>query len=86
MSRHHHIAHGEHMLRLFGTAAPTQPLVEPMRRQLGELADHIGASIAEAAARPAEDKLEVLALRLQGAARLALSLRAAIHSTATASE
>lgn len=52
--------------------------IEPLRRQLAETADAMGAAIAHGSAHPSPDGLETLSIRLSGVARLAMQLRSAI--------
>ncbi|MFT3792093.1 MAG: hypothetical protein QM741_13685 [Rudaea sp.] len=76
----------DHMRRVYGTHAPCAPDLEVLRRQLADLPDHVAGMIWEAASRPSPDKLELLASRLNGVARLALTLAAALITESKATE
>lgn len=53
-------------------------VVEPLRRQLHEAGEHLCHAIAHAARSADPVLLESLAIRLNGTARLSMTLRAAI--------
>lgn len=72
------LAATDRMRALYGTPAPTPVGTELLRRQLGELPDHIGAAIADAANRPTLQKLDALVMQLGAAMRLAQQLRQAL--------
>jgi hypothetical protein len=59
-----------------------RPDTEAMRRQLAECSESVGNMIAEAAHSPTPERLELLAIQLQGVARLASVYRSALIAEA----
>jgi len=55
---------------------------EVMRRQLADCGEFVASVIAEGARAPTPERLESLAIQLQGVARLASSLRCALIAEA----
>lgn len=71
---------------LFGKPQPPKPDPETLRKQLADVGETLGGWVIDAARAPNEERLESLAIALQGIARLAGALRAAMIAEGSTNE